>query len=81
MARTSDFFLFSKESKSEKICFLFGWGEGNGGLASVSEYLFYKESKSKKKNCFVSVSVFFFFFFFFLLLLFFFFFFFGGGGR
>ena len=29
------------------MCFLFGWGEGKGGLASVSEYLFYKESKSK----------------------------------
>ena len=37
MARVGDFFffLFSKESKSEKKFFL--RGEGKGGLASVSE--------------------------------------------
>ena len=35
-ARVSDFFLFSKESKSEKK-FSFRGCEGKGGLASVSE--------------------------------------------
>ena len=39
MAKVSDIFLFSKESKSEKICFLLQGGEGTGGFASVSEFV------------------------------------------
>ena len=65
VARVSDFFLFSKESKSEKRCFVFRGGGGGGvckgGLASVSEFVFQKTPNLKKKYLF-------------------FFFFFGGGG-
>ena len=33
------FFLFSKESKSEKKCFLFEGVKAKGGLASVSKFV------------------------------------------
>ena len=51
MARVSVFFfLFPKESKSEKKLFSFRGSEGMGGLASVSEFVLQRIQILKKKK-------------------------------
>ena len=54
----SDIFLF-KESKSEKKYFFFEGSEGKGGFASLSEFVFQRIFKLKKRKNFFSFSFFF----------------------